>query len=199
MAFPGMLTRGTLENAFIVGLLLTGSIEQTEVAILESVRCSHLDELCSKELFRNVIHFAVDSECLDSERGWNERQRASALLPFELNCVLALEPDLRHCYVLRILVALPREVCAWLLGLDTSEVDRRTRAAMLELVEVHGIAQQSVESEMHRGSKATLPRDASHTWFPIHPTRAGSAFTSHLPLVASATKDPAASGTWPSS
>jgi hypothetical protein len=153
MVFTGLMTRETLENAFIVGLLLTGSMEQTETAILDSIQCSCPDDpSAEKKLFRRVIHFAIDAEVNASNKGQDECMRASSVLPSELNCVLALSRDLRHCFVLRILVALPREVCAWLLHLDISQVNQRTQTAMLELAEIHKLGLQSSRSDSMPGS-----------------------------------------------
>ncbi|QNI31750.1 hypothetical protein H7849_22310 [Alloacidobacterium dinghuense] len=124
----------TLENAFVAGLLLTGSVERAEAAILESVRMSCPDDLFGEALFRRAIHHAIDPQ-LESEH-LTEEDRAASILPFELRCVLNLPKNLRHCYVLRILVGLPREVCAWLLHLDTSEVEQRVCAAMVDLPQI---------------------------------------------------------------
>lgn len=123
----------TLENAFIAGLLLTGSIEQAETAILESVRMTCPDDLFGETLFRRALHYAIDPQIEVSDKSQKEVDRAASILPFELRCVLKLSRQMRYCYVLRILVGLPREVCAWLLHLDTSQVEQRACAAMLEL------------------------------------------------------------------
>src|SRR5277367_3317268 len=123
----------TLENAFIAGLLLTGSIEQAEAAILESVRMTCPDDLFGETLFRRAVHYAIDPQIRVSGQQQKEVERAASILPFELRCVLKLSKNLRYCYVLRVLVGLPREVCAWLLHLDTAQVEERTCAAMLEL------------------------------------------------------------------
>jgi hypothetical protein len=134
MVHSDLLTNETLENAFIVGLLLTGSIERTETAVLESVRFSCPDDLFGETLFRRVLYGSLEmgAETSGSSR-WNELNRAMSILPFELRCVLALPQDLRHCFVMRILVGLPREVCAWLLHIDIPEINQRTQSAMLEL------------------------------------------------------------------
>jgi hypothetical protein len=123
----------SLENAFIAGLLLTGSIEQAETAILESVRMTCPDDVFGETLFRRAVHYAIDPQIKVSGQPQKEVDRAASILPFELRCVLKLSKNLRYCYVLRILVGLPREVCAWLLHLDISQVEQRTCAAMLEL------------------------------------------------------------------
>jgi hypothetical protein len=123
----------TLENAFIAGLLLTGSVERAETAILESVRISCPDDLFSEALFRRTVHYSIEPQNEFQAEQQKELDHAASILPFELRCVLNLPRNLRYCYVLRILVGLSREVCAWLLHLDTALVDQRTCAAMLEL------------------------------------------------------------------
>ena len=123
----------TLENAFVAGLLLTGSVQRAESAILESVRMSCPDDLFGKTLFRRAVHYSIDQQIEASAEQEKELAGAASILPFELRCVLNLPRYLRYCYVLRILVGLPREVCAWLLHLDVSQIDQYTCAAMLEL------------------------------------------------------------------
>jgi hypothetical protein len=127
----------TLENAFVAGLLLTGSVERAEAAILESVRMSCPDDLFGEALFRRAVHYSIDQQVEVSSKKQKELAGAASVLPFELRCVLSLSQNLRYCYVLRVLVGLPREVCAWLLHLDTSQVDLHTCAAMLELPLIH--------------------------------------------------------------
>jgi len=123
----------TLEDAFIAGLLLTGSVERAEAAVLESVRMSCPDDLFSQSLFRRAVHYSID-QCIElKNKRHSDLDRARSILPFELRCVLNLSQQLRYCYVLRMLIGLSREVCAWLLHMDTSQVDLHTCAAMLEL------------------------------------------------------------------
>jgi len=123
----------TLEDAFIAGLLLTGSVERAEAAILESVRMSCPDDLFSESLFRRAVHYSID-QCIElKSKKHNDLDRARSILPFELCCVLNLSQQLRYCYVLRILIGLSREVCAWLLHMDTSQIDQHTCAAMVQL------------------------------------------------------------------
>ena len=123
----------TIENAFIVGLLLTGSIEQAERAIVDSIHCNETEDVCGQRVFRRVIQWAVDPQEQRSRRVIN--QASIRILPFELGRVLHLPPKVRHCYVLRILVGLSREVCAWLLHTDVEQISERTQSA------VNGVAQ----------------------------------------------------------
>jgi hypothetical protein len=135
MSQSAILRLETIENAFIVGLLLTGSIEQAERAIVDSIHCSETEDVCGQRVFRRVIQWAVDPQ---EQRSCRVIDEASVrILPFELGCVLHLPPDLRHCYVLRILVGLSREVCAWLLHTDVEQISQRTQSAVNDLAQVH--------------------------------------------------------------
>jgi hypothetical protein len=135
MSKSAILQLETIENAFIVGLLLTGKIEQAERAIVDSIHCREREDACGQRVFRRVIQWAVDPQ---EQRSCRVIDQASVrILPFELGCVLHLPPDLRHCYVLRILVGLSREVCAWLLHTDVEQISQRTQSAVNGLAEVH--------------------------------------------------------------
>ena len=131
----------TIENAFIVGLLLTGSIEQAERAIVDSIHCSETEDVCGQRVFRRVIQWAVDPQ---EQRSCRVIDEASIrILPFELGCVLHLPPNHRHCYVLRILVGLSRDVCAWLLHTDVEQISQRTQSAVNGLAQVHASVGES--------------------------------------------------------
>jgi hypothetical protein len=62
MSQSAILQLETIENAFIVGLLLTGSIEQAERAIVDSIHCSETEYVCGQRVFRRVIQWAVDPQ-----------------------------------------------------------------------------------------------------------------------------------------
>jgi|HubBroStandDraft_5_1064220.scaffolds.fasta_scaffold61047_1 hypothetical protein len=134
MSQSALLQLETIENAFIVGLLLTGSIEQAERAIVDSIHCNETEYVCGQRVFRRVIQWAVDPQEQRSRRVIDEA--SVRVLPFELGRVLHLPPGLRHCYVLRILVGLSREVCAWLLHVDVEQIGHRTQSAVNGLAQV---------------------------------------------------------------
>src|SRR5437016_1343389 len=122
-----------VDKAFITALLLTGSTERAEAAILEGHGAMDLDHLSEDALFRRAVNAAIEPQSEPSEQPREELERASAVLPFELRRVLHLPPALRHCFVLRFLVGLSCEACARLLPLEICQVDERARTAMLEL------------------------------------------------------------------
>jgi hypothetical protein len=120
-------------KAFLTTLLLTGSGERAEAAIWEGNQRISLENAFGEALFREALNAAIKPQSENSKQPPEELERASSMLPFELRCVLHLPPALRHCFVLRFLVGLPREACARLLHLEIRQVDERARTAMLEL------------------------------------------------------------------
>ena len=127
-----MTTDNSLGKAFIAALLLTGSMEQAETAVLEGIRFLDPDDEPGEALLSHTVSAAFETrpERLVSPGGL---ERSSAVLPRELHSVMRLSPDIRHCFVLRVLVGWSRELCARLLRLEIRQIDERTRIAMLKL------------------------------------------------------------------
>jgi hypothetical protein len=114
MAKP--VTSEVLRKAFHTALILTGSLEQSEAAVLESIRWLDLDdEAPGEKLVRGALQAALARQRQIVEQRSGELECALSLLPLELRRVLRLPADLRHCFALRILAGLPRNVCAPLL------------------------------------------------------------------------------------
>lgn len=120
-------------KAFLTALLLTGNAERAEAAILHAQGALGLDNTSGEALLRRVVNAAIAPPCETVVQLSEDLERASSNLPCELRRVLHLPAALRHCFVLRFLVGLPREACARLLHLEVPQVDERTRTAMLEL------------------------------------------------------------------
>jgi DNA-directed RNA polymerase specialized sigma24 family protein len=131
-----LVTSKSLRTTFTTALLLTGSVNQAETAMLHGTRSVNACAASEEELLRNTAAAAIESQ------HWHPRQRpeeiaqASSLLPLELQRVLQLTPDLRQCFVLRLLMAMSRESCARLLDLDVSAVDRDTCLAVQALARI---------------------------------------------------------------
>jgi len=121
-----------VDRAFITALLLTASAERAEAAVLKRARANP-DAAPGDELLRGVVAAALETQPETPEPTPEQVERASSILPSELRRVLHLPTNLRHCFVLRMLMGLPREVCARLLRLDAGQIDERTCTAMLEL------------------------------------------------------------------
>jgi hypothetical protein len=60
-------------------------------------------------------------------------------LPVELLRVARLSPRLRQCFVLRVLMAMPRRYCAGLLRMDAEQVDANSCLAAQELANMAAV------------------------------------------------------------
>jgi hypothetical protein len=120
-----------LGKAFVAALLLTGSAEKAEAAVLEGIKLLELDETC-ETLVNETLKAAIEMRP-DIESGTAELEQLSSILPRELHPVIHLSPHFRQCFVLRILVGWPREICARLLDLETRQIEEHTHIAILRL------------------------------------------------------------------
>jgi hypothetical protein len=145
------VTSKVLSKAFNTALLLTGSVEQSEAAVLESIRCLDLDEdEPGEKLIRGALKVAITRHReIVAQRPENLDDSLPALPP-ELRRVLRLSPDLRQCFALRILAGLPRNICARLLDLEFYDVDEITGLAAQRLASIAG-EEQSRQAAVNFG------------------------------------------------
>lgn len=126
-------TNGAIERifrrAFLTAQLLTGSMEQAERAVVEAIGSWNPGEESEEILFVNVLNAALRTQSVHGESSSNKPD-AGSQLPVELRAVLRLAPELRRCYVLRLLVGLSPQDCGRLLRLHSRRVDRYTCAAL---------------------------------------------------------------------
>jgi hypothetical protein len=120
----------TISKAFLTAHLLTASTEQAESATMEAIDSWNSDEETGEALFRSVLDAAVRVQMRHVSSSSNQCDMAESYLPVELQAVLRLAPQLRRCFVLRILVGLPPQVCARLLHLHSRRVDWYACAAL---------------------------------------------------------------------
>jgi hypothetical protein len=116
----------TLHQAFLTALLLTGSAERAEAAVIGGISASDLDYQCEEELLFETVKSAIQ---LNSEIP-RQFKRALSILPLELRSVLLLPLLSRQCFVMRVLVGLNLEACAKILHLDIHKVEESTLTAM---------------------------------------------------------------------
>jgi hypothetical protein len=129
--------REAASRAFVTAFLLVGDAERAEAAVLRSIALTNFDDASGDELIPRVVNDAIEPEEMP-ERFPRKLEPAFSMLPFELQRVLQLPHYLRQCFVLRVLVGLPREICARLLHSNVQQIDRCTRAAMLQLPAFRG-------------------------------------------------------------
>jgi hypothetical protein len=123
--------REAIDKAFITAFLLSGNTARAEAAVWKGVEWMNSDRE-GEELMQGTVTAAVERENLP-ERSPKPPEPALSRLQLELQRVMRLPHFLRQCFVLRVLVGLPRELCAGLLNSDADQVDQGACAAMLEL------------------------------------------------------------------
>ena len=124
-AGPGTLY--LLDRAFLTAHLLTGNLQQAEEVTLDAIDSWRPGEEPEDVLFQNVLDATAGAQV---EPNSNTPDPASSYLPNELKAVLRLTPQLRRCFVLRILAGLPEQACARLLSLHSDMVERYTCDAL---------------------------------------------------------------------
>jgi hypothetical protein len=119
-------TSNALHTAFRTALLLAGATKTAELAVLDGIdACESIsDRSLLIETVRSTIRRRTESPYVPN--GIN-------LLPPELRRLLGLQPMSRDCFVLRILVQLPPEVCAELLEISIAEYEDALYGALNQL------------------------------------------------------------------
>lgn len=124
-----------LRKAFVAALLLTGSIDQAETAVLEGIEFLDSSDEDGEELLKRTVSAAIETQGAPNPTPAVAPPSPTppSALPREMLSVLSLAPEIRHWFVLRVLVGWSREICARLLRLDIGQIDERTRLAMFRL------------------------------------------------------------------
>lgn len=120
-----------LSRMFVAAYLLTGCARQAEAVVLESIQ--KLDVQATRD---GCLSWKAIAGAIGRGGGASEPapdQAPAKLLPVELLRVLRLSPRLRQCFVLRMLMAMPRHYCAGLLRIDAEQVDADSCQAAREL------------------------------------------------------------------
>lgn len=143
MAEPGI--QEILGKTFLTALLLTGTVERAEAAVLQSIKVLDADDISAEPLLQATVRCSIGLQSGIGGQEIDGLEHGSRILPSELKCVLHLPFQLRHCFVLRILAGFPREACASVLQLKPSQIDECTCSAILRLAELS--FSQTMDSE----------------------------------------------------
>ena len=119
-----------LDMAFRTALLLTGDTTTAEAAVTHGIAAC--EDLSPGSLLIEAVRSAVRQRTKSSD-GFYEVDG----LPAELRRLFMLQPPLRYCFVLRVLVGLSPEVCAELLDISVTEFEDAVPAALTELTLLH--------------------------------------------------------------
>ncbi len=112
--------------AFHAALLLTGAMKTAEAAVMQGIGAC--EDLSLRGLLIKAVRSAVRRRTKSSDGPYEVED-----LPAELRRLFMLQPLLRYCFVLRILVGLSPEVCAELLDISVSEFEDARYGALTQL------------------------------------------------------------------
>jgi hypothetical protein len=125
--------RELVHQAFTVALLITGTTEDAEAAVLEGISSVDPADEPRQSLIPRTIVASVEHR---KRNTLQKRGHIPTTLARELHAVIDLAPDIRICFVLHTLIGLPGQVCADLLRLEISQIQQRVTAAVLTLSQV---------------------------------------------------------------
>ena len=126
-----------LDMAFRTALLLTGDTTTAEAAVTRAI------DACEALSPGGILIEAVRSAVRRRTKLSNGPYEVDGL-PVELQRLFMLQPLLRHCFVLRILVGLFPEVCAELLEISVAEFEDALYGALTELALPHSPKTQPI-------------------------------------------------------
>jgi hypothetical protein len=129
---PDAGTRDAFQKLFIAALLLTGSAAKAELSILEGIRTSG-GKTSSNALLHATLNAAISPRETIHREISGAQDLSTSGLPVELRRVLLLPENLRHCFVLRLLVGLPLRECSRLLSLEPCQAEQNTISAAVML------------------------------------------------------------------
>jgi hypothetical protein len=114
------VTHEELGQTFITALLITGSAQRAEAAVLEAIGATNLSEMSAGTLLEGTVSASLVGHV--AENRVDLRDPAISSLPAELRNVLNLPADCRRCFVLRVLLGLPLDVTARMLQTETHQI-----------------------------------------------------------------------------
>jgi hypothetical protein len=120
---------GTLELAYRAALLLTGSAELAEIAVLNGIASLEIGDDVEKTLVAKTVEFVI------RRPDYEDRvKRALALQPHdEFRRLIYLAPKSRDIFLLRVLFGIPSARCAAILKLTIEELETSLSAALRRL------------------------------------------------------------------
>jgi hypothetical protein len=115
-------TRKGICNAFLAALLVVGDSEHAEAVTARAIRSINGPNVSDEALIVAALQAAILSSRERPARTWDLDGELS-FLPPALKRLSRLTTDLRNCFILRMLVGLPREECSRLLGYSPKQID----------------------------------------------------------------------------
>jgi hypothetical protein len=119
-----------ISKLFFLALLITGDAATAESALVESLDLLDADPTAGVAAGEELKRAVVKSSVVLTRQTQKWRIETSSPLPLELQPLLRFDPDLRCCFVLRLLARYSNRDCALLLNLEAKDVDERVRRSV---------------------------------------------------------------------
>jgi hypothetical protein len=110
-----------LGRSFVTALLITGSAERAEAAVLEAIQTTDPSDISAEALLDRTVSASIAGQLAGQRE--DEKHLAVCSLPVELRNVLNLSTSHRRCFVLRVLLGLSGDVCARMLQTGIRQID----------------------------------------------------------------------------
>src|SRR5260370_39030118 len=107
-----------VEEAFVAGLLLAGSLDAAEAAVLDGIAARQPDAPCGDPLLEQTARLSIRRRA-----EFPERSEGVSILPLELKRLLLLAPICRDCFILQVLIGLTPTTCSGILHLSQQECE----------------------------------------------------------------------------
>jgi len=154
----GMTAEGhvykALDEAFRAALLLTGSTEAAEHAVLDGIAALESGHIVDDVLLVETVKSAIQRRATFS----CQSTQAPSHLPLELRRLFLLAPISRDSFVLRVLLGIPPATCSAVLNLTIHEIEDVLCAALqkLPLLEAcSSIRREIIHPAQTQGSSTT--------------------------------------------
>lgn len=122
-----------LRTVYFAAVLLTGSAEEAEAAVLEAI--ASLNDVQDMTADERLLQLGIAAALKPHHqlRLLNRNDFGTVSLPVELQNVCRLPRALRTSFVLRVLLRMPLHRCVTLLGIEKFQLDENVAAAILLL------------------------------------------------------------------
>lgn len=117
-----------LNEAFAAGLLLAGSRDAAEAAVLDGIAALDPDAPCGDALLEQTAKSSIRRRA-----EFPERPEGVSILPLELKRLLLLAPICRDCFILQVLIGLTPATCSEILHISKQEREDALHMALQSL------------------------------------------------------------------
>jgi hypothetical protein len=138
-------------------VLLFGDLTQAEDAVADAILSLDTDDFETEAFLMCVLILSIQRSRNSSKRSIRKTGEISVTLPAELQNVLNLSLKLRHCFVLRVLLGLPKETCGQMLQVDDDELEKSVSSAAVELAAVREMRSSEMISSFYKSGR--IPND----------------------------------------